>query len=342
MSGIIKYIMEREKFFKILKLIQSECEEVNRNAEKNSEGNELIYEVLQFSDLSKKADIAWKIARFYNENWTGNRDFMHIPDFNQTVQNCLNYPIIIAREKGKDEILGITTIKYDENSEENLDPYFPEEDAKYFSVTGILVKKDNPHRGIGKKIYEIAIRGVHKYSEEHSDTRLMCVIDCRNSHSLRALSSAVENIRNSQDLGYNKELPAYIVGYYELRDEKEQKLQEAPTLVVEVNLQDTDVENEDKENNLVYHSKDGEELFNSLLTSLKEAFKRYGLKSPIIKPDGDLGMVYYYSLDEKCKANKTWIQSNGTELGNDRIPEKHIPGENFIGPIPNINLGDAR
>ena len=41
----------------------------------------------------------------------------------------------------------------------------------------------------------------------------MCVIDCRNKQSMRALTSASENIRNSNYVGEGKELPAYIAGF---------------------------------------------------------------------------------------------------------------------------------
>ena len=63
---------------------------------------------------------------------------MHIPDFYQTLRNCLKYPIIIARKKDTDQILGISTIKYDENNTEHIDPYFPEQDAKYFSIFSLF------------------------------------------------------------------------------------------------------------------------------------------------------------------------------------------------------------
>lgn len=153
----------------------------------------------------------YKIADFYNSNWLGNKDFMHIPNCEQVLENCKRYPIIIAREEGKKEILGISAIKYDENDENTMDPYFPEEDAKYFSITGILVKKETSHRGMGKKIYEIALRGAHEYNKTYPGTRIMCVIDCRNNHSLRALATAVENINAGEKVGEGRMLPANIV-----------------------------------------------------------------------------------------------------------------------------------
>lgn len=336
--------MEKEKFLSILREMRLVCNEVNEESKRLNPENKVKYEVLQFSDLAKKWDSVYNIADFYNHNWLGNVDFMHIPDFSQTLENCKNYPIIIAREEGKDEILGISTIKYDENKEGNIDPYFPEEDAKYFSVTGILTKRNNVHRGIGKKIYEIAIRGAHNYEKYYPGTRIMCVIDCRNRQSLRALASAVENINSNGYVGEGKELPAHILGYYELRDKKENKLLEAPTLVMEVGLDEK--ENEGKINNetIDYVHKEGEELFDNLLSTLKGKLGKYGINSPVIQEDTDCGMVYFYSLEdrENCRLQGIKINSNGTEKGNDRIPRDDNAVRTFVGPIPPINIEEER
>jgi len=260
--------MEREKFLIILRELRKVCEEVNQGLIEENPDNKVIYEVLQFSDLAKKWNSVFNIADFYNHNWLGNVDFMHIPDFMQTFQNCRNYPIIIAREKDTDNLLGISTIKYDENTGENIDPYFPEKDAKYFSITGILSKKDNPYRGIGKKIYEIALKGAYNYEKYYPGTMMMCVIDCRNKQSLRALTSAAEKINQSDYVGINKELPVHILGYYELRDKESQKILEAPTLVIEIGLEEKEAEQIVDDNNLEYEKSNKENLFDSLLSDV--------------------------------------------------------------------------
>ena len=162
--------MERLKFLSILRELRNECKRVNEENELLNPSNEVVYEVFQLSDLSENRENIYMVADFYNKNWQGNRDFMHIPDFEQTLANTRAYPIIIARKKGTDEILGISTIKYDENSEESIDPYFPEGDAKYFSITGILTKRNNTYKGIGKKIYEIALRGAYNYEKHYPGT----------------------------------------------------------------------------------------------------------------------------------------------------------------------------
>lgn len=334
--------MEREQFLTILKELRDVCNEVNREQDSKDPNNQVVYEVLQFSDLAKQWDSVYNIADFYNKNWLGNVDFMHIPDFYQTLENCMKYPIIIAREKGKDELLGISAIKYDENAEGQVDPYFPEKDAKYFSITGILTKRNNPHRGIGKKIYEIALRGAHNYEKYYPGTRIMCVIDCRNNNSLRALASAVGNINANSIVGEGKELPANILGYYELRDKDKNALLEAPTLVMEVGLKEQPATSIPNKRTVEYGEEEGTPLFESLLHTLKRRFYKYGINDPVIEEDTDCGMVYFYSLQdrESCKIQGIDIKSNGTEKGNDRIPRDDVEIRQFVGPIPKISIDD--
>lgn len=333
--------MEKEKFLSILNKLQNVCNQVNQE----ESDNDVIYEVLQLSDLSKSWDSVYRIANFYNHNWLGNVDFMHIPDFYQTLKNCLNYPIIVARKRETGELVGISTIKYDENKDENLDPYFPEKDAKYFSITGILTKKDNLHKGIGKKIYEIAIRGAYDFEKQYPGTQIMCVIDCRNRQSLNALASAVENIRKNNIIGEGKELLAHILGYYELRDKENNQLLEAPTLVMEVELQEKNISKEANKMKIEFSQpKEETDMLNQLLTELKSKFMSYGINSPIIEEDSECGMVYFYSLKEKEKTRlqDITVVTNGTEKGNERKPrpDKEITG--IMGPIQSISAEEGR
>lgn len=335
--------MERERFLTILRELRNVCEEVNEELA-GTESGKVVYEVLQFSELARNWDSVYNIADFYNHNWLGNVDFMHIPNFMQVIQNCQSYPIIIAKERDTNQLLGISTIKYDENTDENCDPYFPERDAKYFSITGILVKKDNPHRGMGKKIYEIALRGAHNYEKIYPGTSMMCVIDCRNRQSLRALTSAVESVRDNNCVGEGKELPVSICGYYELRDKESDELIEAPTLVIDIDLNARDVKRMDGNDVLDYHEQDGKDLFNSLLDTLRIQFNKYGICEPVVQEDTGCGMVYYYSLhdSERCQISGVEIRSNGTENGNDRVPVKDEEMHKFVGPMPPIAIEEER
>ncbi len=334
--------MDREKFLQILRSMNKVCQEVNQNLTQENPENKLRYEVLQLSDIAKRWDSVYRIAEFYNYNWLGNRDYMHIPDFRQVLENCKNYPVIIAREEGNDDILAISSIKYDENSEEQYDPYFPEKDAHYFSVTGILVKKGTTHRGMGKKIYEIAVRGVHDYKKEYSNARIMCVIDCRNRQSLRALASAVDNINENHIYGENKELPANIVGYYELKDLENGELREAPTIVLEVGLEEKEKSIHDQPSTIEYHEEESKGLFDSLRDQLRGKIKKYGIKQPIVTKDEDEGMVYFYPLDSALSISQTFIKSNGTERGNDRDPMDDEFMKSFVGPVEPIFIQNIR
>lgn len=325
---------EREKFIRALTEMQKICKEVNDDARKCEPQNQIIYEVMQLSELTKMPsempaekqtrptsdNYLNQIADFYNNNWLGNQDFMHIPNFSQVMENYMKYPVIIAREKGKNEILAISTIKHDENNPEQIDPYFPEPEAKYFSVTGILVKRGTPHKGMGKKIYEIAIRGAHEYNKYYPGTRIMCVIDCRNWPSLRALSGAVETINENELVGEGQELPANIAGFYTLSDEAGELI-EAPTLVLEVGLesQNKGIANlEDK--TLEYSKTETGTLFGTLLQELKDKLEKYKIQQPIKNEDVGTGTVHYYTFDADCSLEGTKIVSNGTEEGNDRCP----------------------
>lgn len=330
--------MEEKKFDAILEKMNHVCKEINEENDRNNPNNSVEYEVLQLSDLAKDKDIVRKIASFYNVNWTGNRDFMHIPDVVQVASNARKYPIIIAREKGSNKIIGISTIKYSENDENSQDPYFPESDAQFFSVTGILTRKGNTVKGIGKKIYEIAVRGVYDYEKEYPGTRLMCVVDCRNRQSLEALAFAVENVNNNSKVGAGNVLPANVMAYYELKTEKGEKLLEAPTLVLEVGLNPQSEAAKLEEEHINYEKQENEPLFETLVKSLRNQFKKYGLKEPVVGVDKDEGAkVLFYPLNGNCHIKNVKIHPGDTAKGNDRVPADRMTITGFIGPMPYIH-----
>ena len=250
--------MNTNRFETIVNIINNICFEMNKNE------NELEYVVLQGlpDDDVYILDpfIMYKIADFYNYNWLGNVDFMHIPNFSQVEYNCKCYPMIIAREKDSKEIIGISTLKYDENNDDVIDPYYPISYEKYFSITGILTKKNNPYRGIGKKIYEIALKSHYYFNKIYNDTSIMCVIDCRNNNSLNALDSAARSLNDDVD----ENIVAKISGYYILTNHEREML-EAPTMVLKVCEED----NNDTNRNIIEFRKDNNVgLFKSLLYSL--------------------------------------------------------------------------
>lgn len=308
--------MLNEQFEEMTRIYVDICNELNKQNTENS----IIYEVLQESDvLAQKNDILYRITEFYNQNWTGNRDFMHIPDFAQVKKNCLNYPIIIAREKGKDNILAIATIKYDENSENRTNPYYPETGKRYFSITGALVKHSSPYKGLGRKIYEIAIKGIQEYNSKNPGVVIMCEIDCRNNRSMNALNNAIRQISYKND----KSISANLVGYYLLLN-KEQQLIEAPTFIFEVDFSER--EQREEFGNLEIKYKNPNSILNGMLfdelkKSIEERLEPHNIAEPTIGCDGE-DTVQYYPLREALSLDRLTIIPNDTDKGNDRIPVK--------------------
>lgn len=302
---------------KMIDILNQICIEENKKMEINSK---IKYEILQLSDLnSNKFHAAYLVSKFYNENFYGNADFMHIPNFMQSMESFLSYPIIIAREEGKKQILGISILKYFE-SDNKIDPYFPFENVKYFSVTGILTNVENKNMGfygIGKKIYAILLKAVLEYKKIYNDIRFMCVIDCRNNNSIEALRCATNNL-NSQFI--IPRVDSVIVGYYKVEDQITNDLIEAPTFVVEMKMDNIDIKSKEK----IILKYDGciKEKSKSYLYMKRTIDKNFisdKKNSPIKNIDPGCGLVTYYPLLDSSLDNLI-INSNGTELGNDRIP----------------------
>ena len=297
--------MNNTRFEAMVEIINSICAQINKKEESNIE-----YIVLQ--GLSKNDPyildpfIVYKIADFYNYNWLGNADFMHIPNFSQVVYNCNNFPILIAREKDTKDIIGISTLKYEENKEDLKDPYYPITSEKYFSITGILTKMNNQYKGIGKKIYEIAIKSHYYFNKIYNDTSIMCVIDCRNKNSVNALNSAAESLNSEVE----ENIIAKISGYYILLDEQEEML-EAPTIVLKVE----ETPEKSKKRNIIEYINDEEELFKNLLNTLENELTN--ISEPIVNIDEGVGAVHYYHVNNYNSLPK--IISNGTEKGNNRV-----------------------
>lgn len=286
------------------------------------------YEILHLSDITGEVlNMAYSISKFYNENYFGNEDYMHIPDFKQTVENIIKYPIIVARENGSDDILGVSILKYFD-SNDVIDPYFPVRNSRYFSVTGILTNIHNREKGyygIGKKIYEIILNAVCKYKElSDNDIRLMCVIDCRNNNSIDALRIATENLNKKYN---SKKMETSIVGYYEVESLYSGLLVEAPTFVIEMKM-DNFVNNKCQNIELKYDSNASskEESYFKMKDLINKLFV-FNNDVSIRNVDEECGLVIYHSLlSNNYVLENIKIDANGTELGNDRKP---ISNEEF-------------
>ncbi len=187
---------------------------------------------------SKIIDKIFNLAYFYDINFTGNKDFMHVPTINQLAKNFTHFPIMVATQKnqyGVEEILGTTTIKIENNSSITDNPYFPTKNETILSITGVLTKANcfdkngEKIRGIGKELYKSAIKGAYNLNKE-KNIRLICEIDCRNVNSLKSISNAVKELQQ-------EDIPVqlYISGYYEIYNNRKD-LTEAPTFILEVDL----------------------------------------------------------------------------------------------------------
>lgn len=314
--------MNYERLCAAVDVMKEVCNEINLHCTDNIE-----YVVLQGvgKDDAYFQDhfFDYRMMEFYNHNWLGNADFMHIPDSFQVRYNCAHYPIIIAREKDTKEMIGISTIKYDENTEDKMDPYYPYPKHKYFSITGILTKKDSKYRGVGKTIYEIALRGFYHFKQLYPDTTITCVIDCRNKNSINAIYNATESI-NADDTIPNIHLSSNIVGFYTVTDESYRML-EAPTIVVRIEL---DHQKKSSRDTLEFSKKHHGNLFRNLLITLKRYIQDCQISNPIIHVDEGAGIVSYYEVNHAKSLPK--VIPNGTEDGNNRMPKESTP---LYGPF---------
>ena len=312
--------MNREQLHETLFAINQTCEDLNKEIIAQNPNSKLRFEVLQFSDIANNSDIVYKITEFYNQNWTGNKDFMHIPNFEQVLDNCLNFPVIIAREEGKNDILAMSTIKYDENSDENTNPYFPEANSKYFSMTGVLVKHNSPYKGLGKRIYEIGIRSLYEYNKKHPDSKIMWEIDCRNIHSMSALAAAARSISDKELYGKDKELPLNMSGYYLLKDENGNII-EAPTFIFVTDLNEQE-KTKYSSANLEYQNTEmsQRDLFCALVGEIEKKCSVFGISESQNGMDGN-SIVQYYPLKERININSLSVEPNNTADNNNREPQ---------------------
>ena len=155
------------------------------------------------------------------------------------------------------------------------------------------------------------MRGYYEFNKIYHDTRLLCVIDCRNKNSINAVYSATERINRKRDL--DDPLTSRIISYYLVTD-KDNNMLEAPTIVVETKSSDT---YSTGERPTVEYKRKEREQFISLLKTLRKALTEGFDKEPIVNID-EAGIVSYYEL--KDNSILPLVIPNGTEQGNDRVP----------------------
>lgn len=273
-----------------------------------------LFQTIQNKDLVR--DMIFNLAYFYDVNYTGNKDFIHIPNIRNILDNISKYPIMLATQKdeyGAEDILGVTTVKIENNESISSNPYFPTCGETVLTITGVLTKmnavnkNNNRIRGIGKELVKSSIRAAYNVNKE-SKVRLICEVDCRNLHSFNAVVNAIKELQ-AENINVN----VAISGYYEILNSYGD-LQEAPTFVLEMYFDENKaIENKNIEFN--YLNCKSTELFSELNNVIEENTKE--LKEFVNKKDDKT--VIYHSL-EPINALNVSINAGNTANGNERVP----------------------
>lgn len=303
---------------KIFKIYNEEMEEKTEEFIKKNP-NLLDTKFYLFQTIKNRnliRDMIFNLTYFYDLNFVGNKDFIHIPKITDILNNILKYPIMLSTKRDKyglQEILGVSTIKIENNDSISMNPYFPTVDETVLTISGILAKqnavdKDNNRiRGIGKELFKSSINAAYKINKNEK-VRLICEVDCRNVQSFGAVSKAVKEL---QDEGLDIDL--VITGYYEIIN-NQGNLTEAPTFVLEIVLN----KNKNISNNKVefnYFDCSSTELFSDLNNVIENNTKE--IKQYVnIKNDK---IVIYHNLESINALNVT-LNIGNTANGNERVP----------------------
>lgn len=334
---------------KLLENLQEACELVTKDYQNQTKNDNIQFCVLQLLDTFGKqdgvlkTDLVRQSAQLYDE-YEGNEEYIHIPDINQMLHNLQQYPVLGAFNTKTGELEGVVTLKYHENSSEEMtDPYYPKKDAKFFSITGVIVKQreNTLHKGLGSNLYAASILGIQKYANEYPEEKieLNAVIDCTNLPSLYALANGNRKIYSNNYIGENQELEAILDGIYTVRDE-EHHLVEAPTYVIKIPLVPQKVKSDKNEDEVFYYTtrKDTQnyEQYEELLDTILEKIKQ-DKKCDVTKmEDKGTGTVDYIHVDNLgIHLENMKLERNGTEnIGKRRIPRGDV--SKFVGPMPNF------
>ena len=295
---------------------KKEMEEKNRKYSLNN-NNEISFKLAQ--DLVNGNEFinqVFNISYFYDTNFTGNKDFMHVPDIKMVAGNLMNYPVLVATRKGKDcseEIIGIVTIKYENNKTINSNPIFPTKNENVLFITGLLTKNydlcpDEPKIiGIGKELCKSSIKGAYDICI-NTHSRLVCQIDCRNTNSVTAFAKAVADLN---DEGIN--VKSNICGYYEIFS-RQNRLIEAPTFIVEFEFNNND-ESDDNKTKFSYTECKSSKLYSDLSRCIREITKENIKYITAI----DNGFVVYHDT-KKINIQNLELEVGSTADGNCRVP----------------------
>lgn len=288
----------------------------NSFIQKNPNISDIQFHLLQTTKEEEKIkNMLLNIAYFYDRNYIGNKDFMQIPNMKNIIENTACYPMIIASENEtayNEDILGVTTIKIENNESITDNPYFPTKNENVLSITGILTRlnlNDNCKRirGIGKTLFKTAIKGAYNINKQNK-VRLICKIDCRNKNSLKSITKAVKELQEE-----NIDIQIFIDGYYEILN-KQNHLIEAPTFILEIDLN----KNQKISNNIVefsYLNCNDTSVLSDLTNIIKEntqEIKRY------INVENE-NIIIYHKI-QPINALNTIIDVGNSANGNNRVP----------------------
>lgn len=298
----------------IFNYYDKEMESGKKELEKDYK-NLKLYLFQKITKKEKIKEMLLNIAYFYDQNYIGNKDFIHIPDIKKVIENAKAYPMIVISkddENQKEEILGITTIKYNSINDNSINSYYPIKGKNVLSITGVLSKyypekeKYNRIRGIGRKLYKEAIKGYYNIQKKEKVT-MICEIDCRNINSLKSISKAVKDLKEE---GINTNLN--VTGYYEIYNEKQQLL-EAPTFILEIDFNKNQFEN-DKKIKISY-----ENCNNNMYSQISNIIKKNMIDlNKHININGKNKIVYHEI--KKINALNLELKIGNSAAGNERKP----------------------
>lgn len=245
----------------IISTVKEECRRMTEEINKRYPN----IEFLVVEENNTDGITADDIAEFYNYNWTGDKDYMHIPNVTQAQENMKRHVTIIAKdtnETGRDSILAVSTVKHNNNNENEIDPCYPKE-GPYFELTGVLANihnKENNLFGLGRIIYQIGVAATRNYNKKYLDGGdTIVVIDCTNKPSYSSLCRAANN----------EQCTSGIIGFYTVYDKSKRKMVEAPTLVCKVFSDNNDVLFDAEKKHSMYERYNANRKFASSKTSKK-------------------------------------------------------------------------
>ena len=311
----------KQKIFKYyIKEMEEKTEKVN--SQNSLDTNFHLFQEIRNKDLVR--DTIFNLTYFYDNNFTGNKDFMHIPNISNVLNNILHYPIMLVTKKdeyGKDEILGTTTVKFENNKSITDNPYFPTKGEDVLSITGVLTKMNavdkngNKIRGLGRELFKSAIKGAYDINKEKK-VRLICEVDCRNTNSLYSVCKAVKELQDE-----NVNIQMFLAGYYEIKN-KEKNLLEAPTFVLEIDL-NGDKKLNNNYLNFDYQNCKSTNLFSNLSNVI---LKNTNENKKFVTNLGDKKVIYH-SI-EPINALNIKLEVGTTADGNNREPVLSLQLEN--------------